>query len=76
MSGDALTELRRAVEAHRRAVARADADLNEAIMRAYRAKTSDNAPAFKLSEIGEALGVTRQRAHQLVREVAGRETVP
>lgn len=69
---DELTELRRAVEKHRREVERADAELNAAIMRAYRAKAHDDAPAFKLAEIGEVLGVTRQRAHQLVREVAGR----
>jgi hypothetical protein len=66
---DELTELRRAVEVHRRKVEQANAALDAAIMRAYRAKSGDH-PAFTLSEIGEALGVSRQRAHQLVREIS------
>lgn len=70
---DELTELRRAALTHRREVERADAVLNAAIMRAYRATRSDDKPAFTLAEIGDVLGVSRQRAHQLVREVAARE---
>lgn len=69
---DELTVLRRAVAARRREVARADAEVNAAIMRAYRAGGSD-LPTFTLAEIGEVLGVTRQRAHQLVRELSARE---
>jgi DNA-directed RNA polymerase sigma subunit (sigma70/sigma32) len=66
-----LTELQRAVEIHRRKVEQANATLDAAIMCAYRAKSGDH-PAFTLSEIGQALGVSRQRAHQLVRELAMR----
>lgn len=68
---DELTDLRRAVREHRDLVERADAALNAAILRAYRAKRPDETPAFTLAEIGGVLGVSRQRAHQLVREVAG-----
>ena len=69
---DELTELGRAVLVHRREVERADAALNAAIMRAYRAQRGDGKPAFTLAEIGSALGVSRQRAHAKVREVSAR----
>lgn len=64
---DELTELRRAALAHRREVERADAALHAAVMRAYRAKREDDTPAFTLAEIGNVLGVSRQRAYQIVR---------
>jgi hypothetical protein len=70
---DELTELQRTVRDHRREVERADAALDAAIMRAYRATRGDGKPAFTLAEIGSVLGVSRQRTHAKVREVAARE---
>jgi DNA-directed RNA polymerase sigma subunit (sigma70/sigma32) len=69
----ALDDLRAEIEHRRLTVGRADADLDEAVLRAYRAKREDGTPAFTLAEIGETLGVSRQRAHQLVREIAARQ---
>lgn len=68
-----LAELARAVEHRRRVVEREDAAVDEAVLRAYRARRDDDTPAFTLAEIGGVLGVSRQRAHQLVREVAARQ---
>lgn len=67
-----LDELRRAVEHRRDVIARADANVDEAVLAAYRAKRDDGTPLYTLTEIGEALGVTRQRVYQLVRQVAAR----
>lgn len=69
---DELTELARAVKLHRRDVELANLALEEAIMQTYRAQRSDGTPAFTLAEIGEVLGVSKQRAYQRVREVARR----
>jgi DNA-directed RNA polymerase sigma subunit (sigma70/sigma32) len=67
-----LSDLQRAVQRRADLVARADRDVDEAILRAYRAERGDGTPMFTLAEIGGALGVSRQRAYQLVREVAAR----
>lgn len=69
---DELTELTRAVKLHRREIEAANLALDAAIMRAYRAQRADGTPAFTLAEIGEVLGVSKQRTYQRVREVAGR----
>lgn len=69
---DELTELSRAVKLHRREIETANLALDEAIMQAYRAQRADGTPAFTLAEIGEVLGVSKQRMYQRVREVAGR----
>lgn len=69
---DELTELTRAVKLHKREVELANLALEEAIMQAYRAQRDDGTPAFTLAEIGEVLGVSKQRAYQRVREIAGR----
>lgn len=68
-----LAELAQAVEHRRRAIEHEDAAVDQAVLRAYRARRDDSTPAFTLAEIGEVLGVSRQRAHQLVREVAARQ---
>ena len=66
-----LTRLRQAVEHRDRAVERENALVTQAVLTAYRAKRADDTPQFTLAEIGEALGVSRQRAYQVVREAAG-----
>lgn len=66
-----LDELRQQVVKHRRTVRRANTALNDAVLAAYRAERLDGTPQFTLAQIGEALGVTRQRASQVVREAAG-----
>lgn len=69
---DELLKLRQAVK-HRAAVMRQeDAAVDEAVLAAYRATRDDGSPENSLAQIGEVLGVTRQRAFQLVREVAAR----
>jgi len=67
---DELAELKNAREVHRHAIEQADAALRAAILHAYRAKRPDGTPAFTLAELGDVFGVTRQRAHQIVRESA------
>jgi hypothetical protein len=47
--------------------------LDAAILAAYRETRADGTPQFTLAEIGGSLGVSRQRAYQLVRELAARE---
>lgn len=66
-----LAALTRAVQDRRRVIERADAAVTSALLRAYRAKRDDGMPKYTLSDLGAVLGVTRQRAYQLVREVAG-----
>lgn len=68
-----LENLRWAVKHRAEAIERENARVDHAILHAYRAKRDDDTPQFTLTEIGEALGVSRQRVYQLVREVAGRE---
>lgn len=70
---DELTELGIARETYRHEIERANAALDEAIMRAYRATRPDGKPKFTLAEIGDVWGVSRQRAHALVREVSARQ---
>jgi hypothetical protein len=69
---DELSKLRRAVE-HRAAVlAYEDARVDRAVLDAYRARRDDGTPMFTLAQIGACLGVSRQRASQVVREAAAR----
>lgn len=68
-----LDVLRQVVDERRRAVERADREVNTAVMRAYRARRDDGTPVFTLTEIGRAMGVSRQRVYQLVREIAAQE---
>lgn len=65
-----LTDLARAVTRRADALAEADREVAEALMRAYRAQREDGSPQFTLNEIGDALGVSRQRVYQLVRKAA------
>lgn len=67
-----LTDLERAIATHTRRIERAESDLRAAIMCVYRAKRPDQSPAYTLAEIAQVLGVTRQRVHQLVRELSAR----
>lgn len=67
-----LEDLRRAVEKRRKLIEEANASVDRAMMRAYRAERPDGTPQFTLTEIGRTLGVSRQRVYQLVRETAGR----
>lgn len=69
---DPLKALERAVSQRDAAIERANAKLDEAVMAAYRATRDDGTPQFTLSEIGRALGVSRQRVYQLVRELSAR----
>jgi DNA-directed RNA polymerase sigma subunit (sigma70/sigma32) len=65
-----LEDLQRAVETRHRKVDQSFAALDAAVLCAYRAERDDGTPAFTLAEIAEVMGVTRQRVHQLVREIA------
>lgn len=67
-----LDDLERAVAHREAAITRADQEVDEAMMAAYRARRDDGTPQFTLTEIGRVLGVSRQRVYQLVREAAGR----
>jgi DNA-directed RNA polymerase sigma subunit (sigma70/sigma32) len=69
---DELLQLRLAVKHRREVIEREDALVDQAVLAAYRATRDDGSPQHSLAQIGEVLGVTRQRAFQLVREVAAR----
>jgi DNA-directed RNA polymerase specialized sigma subunit len=67
---DLLDELRHAVDRRAHLLEAADREVDDWMMRAYRAKREDGTPQFTLGEIGAALGVSRQRVYQLVRKAA------
>lgn len=69
---DELLRLRQAVKHRSRAIERENALVDEAVLAAYRATRDDGTPEYTLTQIGEVLGVTKQRAFQLVRETASR----
>lgn len=69
---DELLKLRQAVKRRQRAIERENALVDAAVLAAYRARRADGSPEWSLEQIGEVLGVTRQRAWQLVRQTAAR----
>jgi hypothetical protein len=69
---DELALLREAVEHRAQVIRDEDLAVDEAVLAAYRAKADNDMPANTLAEIGAVLGVSRQRAYQIVREVAAR----
>lgn len=69
---DELLKLRQAVKRRQRAIERENALVDAAVLAAYRARRDDGSPEWSLEQIGEVLGVTRQRAWQLVRQTAAR----
>lgn len=69
---DELLKLRQAVMRRQRTIERENALVDEAVLAAYRAKRADGTPEWSLEQIGDVLGVTRQRAWQVVRQVAAR----
>lgn len=70
---DPLVNLERAATRRDAAIERANAEFNAAVLAAYREKRDDGTPRFTLAEIGRALGVSRQRVYQLVREASAQE---
>lgn len=69
---DELLKLRQAVMHRQRTIERENALVDEAVLAAYRATRGDGSPEWSLEQIGDVLGVTRQRAWQLVRQTAAR----
>jgi DNA-directed RNA polymerase sigma subunit (sigma70/sigma32) len=69
---DELLKLRQAVKQRQRLIERENARVDEAVLAAYRARRDDGSHEWSLEQIGDVLGVTRQRAWQVVRQAAAR----